>query len=55
VNRILRRFREDGLAAVAKGRVKMLNLEKLVELAYPLFDVFEREAPEYPNPKLRLA
>lgn len=47
VNRVLRRFREDGLLKMTKGRATVLDMGKLVRLARPLLDVFERSAPEY--------
>jgi CRP/FNR family transcriptional regulator, anaerobic regulatory protein len=47
VNRVLRRFREDGILTVQSRRVSIENLPELVRIAEPLFDVFEREAPEF--------
>ena len=47
VNRVLRRLREAEIVTIEKRRVIIHSLPKLVDLALPLFDVFEKEAPEF--------
>jgi len=47
VNRILRRLREQKLVTIEAGKVMIHDLRGLARLAEPLFDTFEREAPEY--------
>ncbi len=47
VNRILKTFRESGIATVRDGEVVIANLEELTRLAYPLLDAYERQTPEY--------
>ena len=47
VNRILKGFRENGIANVRDGEVLILNLEELTRRAYPLLDAYERKTPEY--------
>ena len=46
VNGVLRRFREDGILTVQSRRVAIDNLAEMVRLAEPLFDTFEKKAPE---------
>jgi CRP-like cAMP-binding protein len=47
VNRILKTFRENGIASVRDGEVVITNLEELTRRAYPLLDAYERRTPEY--------
>jgi CRP/FNR family transcriptional regulator len=47
VNRVLRRFRENGVLTLAKGVVTVHSPEKLRQLAAPMLDVFEKSAPAY--------
>ena len=47
VNRVLRRFREEGILTIQSRRVTIGNLPELVRIAEPLFDIFERAAPEF--------
>lgn len=47
VNRVLRRLREENLATCQLRRVTIHDVPRLAELARPLFDTFEREAPEF--------
>jgi CRP/FNR family transcriptional regulator, anaerobic regulatory protein len=47
VNRVLRRLREDRILSVESRRVTVENLPELVRIAEPLFDVFEKQAPEF--------
>ena len=47
VNRILKSFRENGIASVRDGEVVITNLEELTRRAYPLLDAYERKTPEY--------
>jgi len=47
VNRILKTFRENGIASVRDGEVAIMNLEELTRRAYPLLDAYERKTPEY--------
>ena len=47
VNRVLRVFRENGLAQVRDGEVSILDLERLAELAHPLLDPYQRSSPHY--------
>jgi CRP-like cAMP-binding protein len=47
VNRILKNFRESGIANIRDGEVLIGNLEELTRRAYPLLDAYERKTPEY--------
>jgi CRP/FNR family transcriptional regulator, anaerobic regulatory protein len=47
VNRVLKVFRESGIATVRDGEVVIQSMEKLRELAYPLLDIYEKTAPQY--------
>jgi CRP/FNR family transcriptional regulator, anaerobic regulatory protein len=47
VNRVLKTFRENGIATVRDGEVAIHDLEKLTRLAYPLLDIYEKKAPQY--------
>jgi CRP-like cAMP-binding protein len=46
-NRILKTFRENGVASVREGEVVIENLAELTRRAYPLLDAYERRVPEY--------
>jgi hypothetical protein len=46
VNRVLRTFREEGVAAIREGQVQIGNFEKLHRLAHLLLDHYERTTPE---------
>lgn len=43
VNRVFRRLREDGLATIGAGEVRLTDVEGLMRLATPVLDRFERE------------
>jgi CRP/FNR family transcriptional regulator len=47
VNRVLKVFREKGLAQVREGKVTILNLEGLAAIARPLLDPYQRSSPNY--------
>jgi DNA-binding transcriptional regulator LsrR (DeoR family) len=47
VNRVLRVFRENGLAQVRDGEVSIPDLERLATLARPLLDPYQRSSPHY--------
>jgi CRP-like cAMP-binding protein len=47
VNRVLKVFRESGLASVRDGTVRILDLPRLARLACPLLDPHERSRLEY--------
>jgi CRP/FNR family transcriptional regulator, anaerobic regulatory protein len=47
VNRVLKSFRENGVATVRDGRVRIMDRDKLLRVAYPLLDRYERTTPEY--------
>jgi CRP/FNR family transcriptional regulator, anaerobic regulatory protein len=47
VNRVLKTFRENGIATVREGEVVIHDLERLRRLAYPLLDIYEKTAPQY--------
>jgi CRP/FNR family transcriptional regulator len=47
VNRVVRAFREEGIAVIRDGRVQVGNFEKLQRVAYLLLDHYERTTPEY--------
>jgi CRP/FNR family transcriptional regulator, anaerobic regulatory protein len=47
VNRVLRVFRESGLAQVRDGEVSILDLERLAAIARPLLDPYQRSSPHY--------
>jgi CRP/FNR family transcriptional regulator len=42
VSRVLRKFREEGLAAIRGGKVQLLNMPALERIASPMRDDFER-------------
>jgi CRP-like cAMP-binding protein len=50
VNRVLKTFREGGIASVRDGFVTILDLERLTRIAFPLLDPYERATPEYVGP-----
>ena len=50
VNRVLKVFREDGIASVRDGVVTIHDLDRLSRIAFPLLDVYERATPEYVGP-----
>ncbi len=47
VNRVLRVFREGGLATVREGRVFIDNLDRLTQRGASLLDPYERASPAY--------
>jgi CRP/FNR family transcriptional regulator len=47
VNRVLKVFRENGVAVVRDGEVSILDLDRLTAIARPLLDPYERCAPAY--------
>jgi CRP/FNR family transcriptional regulator len=47
VNRVLRAFREEGIAVIRDGQVRIVDFEKLERIAYLLLDHYERTTPEY--------
>jgi CRP-like cAMP-binding protein len=47
VNRVLRAFREEGLATVRDGQVRIEDLDKLAQRAAALLDVYESNSPAY--------
>jgi CRP/FNR family transcriptional regulator, anaerobic regulatory protein len=47
VNRVLRVFREQGVAVIRDGHVRIEDFEKLQRTAYLLLDHYERTTPEY--------
>lgn len=47
VNRVLRVFREGGLATVREGKVFIENLDRLTERGASLLDPYERMSPAY--------
>ncbi|HEY4214828.1 MAG TPA: Crp/Fnr family transcriptional regulator [Steroidobacteraceae bacterium] len=47
VNRVLKQFREEGIATVREGEVRIADRDRLAKLAFPLLDVYERQTPEY--------
>jgi CRP/FNR family transcriptional regulator len=47
VNRILRRFRDEGIVSLSQRLAKIHDPEKLGEIARPLLDVFEVESPAF--------
>jgi CRP-like cAMP-binding protein len=47
VNRVLKAFREGGLATVREGRVRIEDLDKLTQRASALLDVYESTSPAY--------
>ena len=47
VNRVLKVFRESGIASVRDGRVTIHDLDRLTRIAFPLLDIYERATPEY--------
>jgi CRP-like cAMP-binding protein len=47
VNRVLKIFREGGVASVRDGVVSILSLEELALRARALLDPYERKTPEY--------
>jgi len=50
VNRVLRSFREKGLAAIRDGEALIHNFAQLRALASPLLDIYERSAAAYNLP-----
>lgn len=47
VNRVLKSLREGGVVTIRERTVRIGDLPALVRLAYPLFDLHERAAPEF--------
>jgi CRP/FNR family transcriptional regulator len=47
MNRILKEFRDSGVATVREGRVRIGDLGSLVQRATPLLDTYERSEPAY--------
>jgi CRP-like cAMP-binding protein len=50
VNRVLKVFRESGVASIRDRFVFIHNLDSLTRIAYPLLDTYERSTPEYVGP-----
>jgi CRP/FNR family transcriptional regulator len=49
VSRVLKEFRDGGIAAVGHGRVIITNLDMLAQRADALLDVYERTNPAFVN------
>jgi CRP/FNR family transcriptional regulator, anaerobic regulatory protein len=47
VNRVLKGFRESGIVVVRDSEVKILDLFRLSQIAYPLLDVHERTSVDH--------
>ena len=50
INRVLKSFRDSGVVTVRDGLVRIDDLPKLRQIAYPLLDAYERWTPEYVGP-----
>lgn len=47
VNRVVKSFRERGIATLRSKRAVIHDVKSLTRLAHPLLDVYERSRPEY--------
>lgn len=47
VNRVLRGLRQNGIVVAKDGNVRILDLAKLAQIAYPLLDPYERNTAAY--------
>ena len=51
VNRVLKMFRETGVATVRSRVVTIHDLQRLTRIAFPLMDTYERTTEEYVGPE----